>query len=106
MTAFYILSEGDFSGVRYQNLERIAMASAHETLQRVTNTGLGVGFGISSIVPGPLGAPVRKTLGIFAGGVRLVTGSKAVDAYMRKEVKKEIRRRFDDQGRYHKGGAP
>ncbi|AXH79475.1 MAG: hypothetical protein [Circular genetic element sp.] len=93
MTAFYILSEGDFSDVHYQNFERIAMASAHETLQHAVNTGLGIGLGLSSLVPGPLGSPVRKTIGVFAGGVRAFTGSSTADAIMRKRVKESIRNR-------------
>ena len=105
MTAFYILSEGDFSDVRYQNLERIAMQAARETLEHSINTGVGVGLGISSLVPGPLGAPIRKTTGLLAAGLRTIGGSKAVDAAMRKQIKHQIRLEMKKQRAREEGRA-
>jgi len=93
MTAFYILSEGDFSDFKLKAAEDKIMGIAHETMERVVNTSLGIGLGISSLVPGPMGGPVRKSIGLFAGGVRLVTGSETVDALMRRQVKQELRRK-------------
>jgi len=91
MTAYYILSEGNFSDLRLKAAEEKVMATAHETLERITNTALGIGLGLTSLVPGPMGAPVRKSIGLFAGGLRLATGSQTVDALMRRRVKAEIR---------------
>jgi len=93
MTAFYILSEGNFSDIRLKAAEESVMAGAHETLQRITDTAVGISLGITSLVPDPLGAPVRKSVGLFGGGLRLATGSQTVDALMRRRVKAEIRDR-------------
>lgn len=95
MTAFYILSEGNFDEIRLHKLERIGMAAAHETLQHSVRTGLGIGAGIASIVPGPAGAPVRKSVGVLASVLELAMASSTTDAYMRSQVKKEIKRRVD-----------
>jgi len=95
MTAFYILSEGNFDEIRLQKLETIGMASAHETLQRAVRTSLGVGAGIASLIPGPAGAPTRKTVGVLTGILEYAIGSNTTDAYMRSKIKKEIKRRVE-----------
>ena len=97
MTAMYILSEGDFSDVRIRAAEDKIVAHAHDVFERQVNSALGIGLGISSLVPAPMGAPVRKAVGLFAGGVRLVTGSKTVDAEMRRRVKHELKREVAKQ---------
>lgn len=106
MTAFYILSEGDFSDIRLAKLEEIGMAAAHESLRRSVRSGIGIVALPISAIPGPHGTVARKTVSVATGVLELAMGSNTADAYMRAQVKKEIRRRFDKQGRYHKGGAP
>jgi len=97
MTAFYILSEGNFDDVKLGNLERIGMASAHETLQSITRSGMGIGLLGSSLVPPPYGAPVRKTIGLTAAMLEYVVGSSTVDAYMRHQIRQRIKREVDRQ---------
>ena len=53
MTAFYILSEGDFSDVRLQRFEEIAMDAAHRSLRKSVRSGVGV-------VDDGAGAPPRR----------------------------------------------
>ncbi len=93
MTAFYILSEGDFSDVRMAQIEEIAMSAAHETLRRSVRSGIGIVALPISVIPGPGGAVARKTVSSATALLELVMGSNTVDAYMRSKIKKEIRDR-------------
>jgi len=93
MTAFYILSEGNFDEVRLHNLERIGMEAAHASAQRAVAAGVTAGLIASSLVPGPLGGTARKTVGIVTAGLELLVNSQTADAYMRSKIKKEIRSR-------------
>ncbi len=93
MTAFYILSEGDFSDVRMAQLEEIAMSAAHETLRRSVRSGIGIVALPISVIPGPGGTVARKTVSSATALLELVMGSNTVDAYMRSKIKKEIRDR-------------
>jgi len=93
MTAFYILSEGDFSDVRLQRLEEIAMDAAHRSLRKSVRSGVGVVALPISAIPGPGGFLARKTTSAITTVLELGMGSNAADAHMRSQVKKEIRRR-------------
>jgi len=95
MTAFYILSEGNFDEIRLQKLEQIGMASAHETLQRTVRSGMGIGAGIASVIPGPGGNAARKSIGVLTGILEYAMFSSTTDAYMRSQIKREIKRKFD-----------
>jgi hypothetical protein len=93
MTAFYILSEGDFSDVRLQRLEEIGMEAAHRSLRKSVRSGVGVVALPISLIPGPGGLLARKTTSAITSILELGMGSNASDAYMRSQVKKEIRDR-------------
>jgi len=98
MTAMYIISKGDFSGVDPNAVDKITQI-AHDKFESILNMSLGVGFGISSLVPGPAGIPVRKGVGIFAGGMQWIAGSSSLDAAMRRRVKYELAREYAKQQR-------
>jgi len=93
MTAFYILSEGDFSDIRLAKLEEIGMAAAHESLRKSVRSGIGIVALPISAIPGPGGTVARKTVSTATAILELVMGSNTVDAYMRAQIKKEIRDR-------------
>ena len=93
MTAFYILSEGDFSDVRLQSLEDIGMEAAHRSLKKSVRSGIGIIALPISAIPGPHGKLARKTVSSATAILELAMGSNTADAYMRSQVKKEIRDR-------------
>jgi len=90
MTAFYIMTRGDFSDFDSQAVDKITQI-AHDKLESIINMSVGVGLGISSLVPGPAGTPVRKGLGIFVSGLKWAANSETVDAAMRRRIMYEVR---------------
>ena len=77
MTAFYIMTQGDFSGFDSGSVDKITQI-AHDKFESIVNMSLGVGLGLSSLVPGPAGVPVRKGIGILATGIKWVSGSETL----------------------------
>ena len=93
MTAFYIMSEGDFTDIRLVKLEEIGMAAAHESLRKSVRSGIGIVALPISALPGPHGAVARKVLSTATAILEYGMGSNTADAYMRSQIKKEIRDR-------------
>ena len=102
MSAMYIISGGDFNGIDPNAVDKITQI-AHDKLQSIVDGALGVGLGLSSLVPGPAGPIVRRATGGFAVGMRYVTNSSALDAAMRRRVLYEVKRRQAMQQRALEG---
>ena len=95
MTAFYILSEGDFSDVRLARMEEHAVATAKATGEHIVRSTIGAISLPISVIPGPMGGVARKTVAVTAFGLELLLASNTHDAYLRSQIKKEIKRRVD-----------
>ena len=98
MTAMYIITKGDFSGFDPNAVDKITQI-AHDKFESILNLSLGVGLGLSSLVPGPAGIPVRKGVGVLATGMQWIAGSSSLDAAMRRRVKYEVMRLHAKQQR-------
>lgn len=93
MTAMYIITKGDFSDIPTGSVDKITK-HAKDEFERNLNMSLGVGLGISSLIPGPAGPLVRKGLGGFAATLQYLANSQALDAYTRMKVKQELRKEY------------
>ena len=91
MTAFYIMTGGDFTDFDSEAVDKITQI-AHDKLESIVNMSLGIGLGISSLVPGPAGVPVRKGVSLIATGLKWAASSQTLDAAMRRRIMFEVRR--------------
>jgi len=98
MTAMYIITDGNFDGLYDGAIDKITQI-AHDRFESILNMSLGIGLGLSSLVPGPAGIPVRKGVGVLATGMQWVAGSSSLDAAMRRRVKYEVMREHAKQQR-------
>ena len=93
MTAMYVITGGNFDGLYDGAVDKITQI-AHDRFESVLNMSLGIGLGLSSVVPGPAGIPVRKVISGFATGAKWFAGSSTLDAAMRRQAKHELKKKY------------